>query len=391
MSKEYTVDSFIEECRKQIGKEVNDPWHPPTNELANIKAIDDYAAALGDKNPLFLDDKYAKRTKYKCLIAHPTFLITVRHPASLGATYDGPYPLAFFFNSVRWEWVNVIRMNDRFSSSLVLKDVYEKDSKFGRQVYLVSEVNYWNNHEDLIAKGTGSYVFIERKKWTKFGFRDELIYDRPVYCYTEEESRSILKDIRSEVRRGSKPLNWEDVNVGDEVPPVVKGPMTEADLMSWYMGTYSCTANPPFRLGYVKVKKYPGIIRTNRATRWPYDNALQEHFDPKISAGRGISYMFDTGTMRICNTEHLLSNWMGDDGFLRMLDVEIKQPFLYGDTLWITGQVTKKYRDKVGDVEYGAVDIKIDALNQLKENTLQGTATIYLPFPGQEVKIPIPT
>ncbi len=41
----------------------------------------------------------------------------------------------------------------------------------------------------------------------------------------------------AETRRGAAPLYWEDVDVGDAVPPVVKGPLTITDIVAWYAAT----------------------------------------------------------------------------------------------------------------------------------------------------------
>ena len=35
-------------------------------------------------------------------------------------------------------------------------------------------------------------------------------------------------------RRGDTPLFWENVNIGDEIPSVVKGPLTTTDILAWY-------------------------------------------------------------------------------------------------------------------------------------------------------------
>lgn len=39
---------------------------------------------------------------------------------------------------------------------------------------------------------------------------------------------------------------------------------------------------------------------------------------------------------------------------------------------------------------YYAVDVKLEAVNQLKQNVAPGTATVYLPTVTRGVKLPIP-
>ena len=40
---------------------------------------------------------------------------------------------------------------------------------------------------------------------------------------------------------------------------------------------------------------------------------------------------------------HLITNWMGDDGFLKRLRAELRLFNVLGDTTWLKGKVTQKY------------------------------------------------
>jgi hypothetical protein len=70
--------------------------------------------------------------------------------------------------------------------------------------------------------------------------------------------------------------------------------------------------------------------------------------------------------------------------------MEIFNVFMYGDINWYKGKVTEKYKERIGSNVYGAVDIDIEVTNQLGEHVAAGDATVYLPFAGQEVALPIP-
>ena len=39
---------------------------------------------------------------------------------------------------------------------------------------------------------------------------------------------------------------------------------------------------------------------------------------------------------------HLLTNWMGDDGFLKSMHVELRRFNVVGDTTWCKGKITGK-------------------------------------------------
>jgi hypothetical protein len=52
------------------------------------------------------------------------------------------------------------------------------------------------------------------------------------------------------------------------------------------------------------------------------------------------------GLMRFALTGQVLTNWMGDLGFLRRLTLELPNHFCYADTMWLNGQVVRKYVER---------------------------------------------
>ena len=86
----------------------------------------------------------------------------------------------------------------------------------------------------------------------------------------------------------------------------------------------------------------------------------------------------------------MVTSWMGDDAFLRRLDLDLPNHYLYGDTMWLTGEATDKYKERIGGEQYYAVEIRIQGTNQLGETIVRGTATAYLPNPGHTVDLPLP-
>ena len=115
-----------------------------------------------------------------------------------------------------------------------------------------------------------------------------------------------------------------------------------------------------------------------------------EHYDWELCKARGLPAPFDEGQIRAHFLSHLLSNWMGDDGFIRRTSTQLRYPNYYGDVTGYNAEIVNKYRDKVGDEDYDAVDIKIAAVNQVGENSAPSTATVYLPSPGEPITLPIP-
>jgi hypothetical protein len=58
-------------------------------------------------------------------------------------------------------------------------------------------------------------------------------------------------------------------------------------------------------------------------------NIGTEHSDWIVCKNRGIPLPFDYGVARSAMAYHILTDWMGDDGFIRRLRTEITGPFFY--------------------------------------------------------------
>src|ERR1700741_2608799 len=69
------TDNGLEELRKRIGVPITDtvePW----NYEATRDAIRHYAHGIGDDNPLWCDPEYAAGTRFRSIVALPSFLFT---------------------------------------------------------------------------------------------------------------------------------------------------------------------------------------------------------------------------------------------------------------------------------------------------------------------------
>jgi hypothetical protein len=84
---------------------------------------------------------------------------------------------------------------------------------------------------------------------------------------------------------------------------------------------------------------------------------------------------YDVGPQRISWLGQLMTNWMGDDGFLKKLNVSLRRPNIFGDVSWCRAQIVDKR------IEDGAhlIDLEVFVVNQLGETTARGNAVVELP------------
>jgi hypothetical protein len=89
----------------------------------------------------------------------------------------------------------------------------------------------------------------------------------------------------------------------------------------------------------------------------------------------GAPGAYDYGPERCSWLTHHITNWIGDDGFLRQASCKIRRHNPEGDLLRIDGRVVRKY------VEDGRhlVEIEQEARNQDGEVSVVGRAVAELP------------
>ena len=143
-------------------------------------------------------------------------------------------------------------------------------------------------------------------------------------------------------RRGAEPRWWEDVEEGDELGPMVKGPLTVTDMICWHvgmgMGLYGVA---PLRIGAQNRQRIPRFFHRDDLN--VPDVMQRVHWDPEFARRSGNPTTFDYGRMRETWLIHLCTDWMGDDAWLWKLECEFRKFNYVGDTQWLGGKVTRKY------------------------------------------------
>jgi amino acid adenylation domain-containing protein len=356
------IDQFIEKCRTLNGQIIQErePW----NTEVTVQAIRHFAYGISDDNPLWLDANYVSQTKYSKLVAPPTFLTSVLYPALHG--YPMKLPMSSLIGSLEYEWFKPILLGDKLTPSAKQTGVEEtRDRQNRRLICILSETNYTNQSAELVGKANSNLVWIARTN-------DDFLVQRQIYQYSEAELNDIAQALEKENRQGNEILWGEDVEINTQLPPLVRGPLTIGDLICW-----QSAIGPSYRagaLGYKDGLKAPHTLAKNPLTGW-HVKYSQQHEDFLLAKQRGMSAPFDNSVMRFAWLSPLLTNWMGDQGQLKRLSVEMLTPVIYGDTVWYRGKVVQKTEVETGIV----VTIKITGTNQLGKLTTIGESEVLLP------------
>lgn len=103
-----------------------------------------------------------------------------------------------------------------------------------------------------------------------------------------------------------------------------------------------------------------------------WDVPERVHWDEELAASVGMPGPYDYGPQRIAWIDHFISEWIGDDGWLRRLSVKLIAPNFVGDTSYIKGVVKEKSCSGVAVLEISIVD-------QRQRNTATAIAEVQLP------------
>ena len=158
------------------------------------------------------------------------------------------------------------------------------------------------------------------------------------------------------------------MTVGDALPEVVKGPLTVTSVIAFVQGWGSLYVRA-HGLAFEMFERHPALGIPN-ASGVP-EPPERVHWDEAMAQAVGVPGAYDYGPERVAWLGHLVTNWMGDAGFLRRLNARVLRHNLIGDTTWCRGTVT-------GKEPGGVVHLALRADNQRRETTASGSATVVL-------------
>jgi len=376
-------DESIAEAEALIGVPLRrDTWRWVTE--ATKDAISHFAEGVGDDNPLWTDPEYGGSSFWGTNLAPPCFLYAV-DGTTVAPKLAG---VQWIYAACDWVWNDVIRRGDEFKVGSELTGVERKNSSFAKLwVMQLGRVDFFRPDGTLLAQATSKIARTPRGEHLTKASNGTPKYEvRPPHRYTAEQLDAIEDEALNEPRRGNEPRYWEDVQVGDEIPAVVKGPLTGTDLVGWYSAVQGARPYGGTSELVYKYRRRHADFHINPTTG-ARDSAGRGHLEVETGVDVGMGGAYDIGPHRIAWCGHLMTNWMGDHGFLRRLSVEVRRPVLLGDTLWWKGTVTGK---EVID-GYHCVRVDVLGITQREEKVSWGSAEVYLPSREHgPVVLPVP-
>jgi acyl dehydratase len=353
----------LQELRNMIGRPVRSDR--PHISRMTADAARHYAFGIGDRNPLWTEPEYAA-AQGRPQLAPPSALLAMDKVFS--GYVSGLPGIHAMYAGATFDFTRPLRVGDELAGEATLAEVIERPSKFaGRSWQQIYRVPFRTPDGELVCTGH-SYCFRTERDTA----RETKKYDEIRVEWSPEQIEEIAQRYRDEEarRRGATPRYVEDVSVGDFLPSVTKGPYTATTAIAYLLGwggLYVRAHGDAFDL----FTRHPALGIPNE---WGVPEPPERvHWDPDLARRVGVPGAYDYGPERVSWMGHVVTDWMGDDGFLQFLDVQVRRHNVLGELVTCTGTVTAV------DPASRTVEIALNAVNQDGHESARGTARVVLP------------
>jgi acyl dehydratase len=116
--------------------------------------IKEFARAIGDPNPFYLDDRVGQASEWGDIIAPPTFATTFRdESADTGAFLRelGTDISRVLHGEQEFEIVKPLQPGERYLCRTKVLDIYEKTGKSGPMAFVVRETAITDRADEIVA------------------------------------------------------------------------------------------------------------------------------------------------------------------------------------------------------------------------------------------------
>lgn len=336
--------TITDEMKAMVGTWQSEPYAAGEVHAEDIRK---FATAVGDHNPLWLDQEYTKTTRWGGIIAPPTFvdryspfyvLADDNAQGYLGGPMPAPSPFKHIASAGDMHEVHrPARPGDVITTHTRIGDIFEKQGRpgVGRMLFVRYDKTYRDQQDEIVSVCRWTEVTWE-------GPRDEgeeIAPESP----NQRQAPDTIQVTNTSDRNNSwtTPAHFEDVTEGLELPPI------------------SMLQTPKRFVRYAQAS-----------------NDLTEiHYDYPLMRERGMPDIIGQGALSTAYIASMLSDWYSPDGFLKKIGVQYRYFSFPGDVLTTRAVVTGKRRENGENL----VDLDVWAENQDARKITIGQAVVSLP------------
>jgi acyl dehydratase len=365
---ETDLPPLVEALRERIGQKHE---LQQVNRLVTSDTLGRYALGIGDDNPLFLDPDYAATTPFARVIAPPTFLAT-----SYKSKPQGMRGVHALFAGLTIEYERPACEGDRLTTITHLDSLEEKIGNYSGKSYIQKNVATHSNGDELVATMT-SYSFRTLRDSAKDKGKYQALTRKR---YTPGEIVDIQQKYLEEVkiRKGSHRLNLDEVKVGDELPSLIKGPLSVADVITWLNGVGTGVFIKSSRQWFEYLHRHP---KASMLDEYGVPDAPESvHWDANIAEKIGMPGWYDYGWQRCAWLGHVVTDWIGDHAWVKRIELQLRAPNYAGDLTTVSGKVVSV------DRAANTLTVEMEAIDHRGRLTAKGNALVSLNIPKIDVQ-----
>ncbi|ARF12858.1 MaoC family dehydratase [Sporosarcina sp. P12(2017)] len=119
--------------------------------------VGQFATAIGDDNPLYTDDRYAKESAYEGLVVPPTFPIAMND-----GKVEMPVQLdhrRMLHGEQEFLYYKPIRIGDQLRCQIKVSDLYDKEGKSGKMQFLKLDTEMKDEAGELVCISRMNIVY----------------------------------------------------------------------------------------------------------------------------------------------------------------------------------------------------------------------------------------
>ena len=126
-------------------------------------AIQRYAQAIGDPNPLYNDQDFAGKTKYGRLLTPPGF---TGWPVKAGRLSDrllesllkAGAPSRLLDGGVEFEFIEPVGAGDVLTATTKIANMTERETRLGKTMFTTLETTFVNQKGNVALKGRSAFI-----------------------------------------------------------------------------------------------------------------------------------------------------------------------------------------------------------------------------------------
>jgi acyl dehydratase len=363
----------------------------PLREVLGNTDIRRWVQAMHYPNLLHYDPKFAAESRWGKLVAPQSFPIVMDDghgsaPACVGKIPDSH----LLFGGDEWWFYPVpVFGGDTISNERIPFDYVVKNTGFaGPTCFQRGDNFYRNQHGELVAKQRSTAIRYHAHAGaenTNPGDADEPVWTEAELADLETRKFEWIQMLH-DLRHGKR--WWDDVNVGDTLPPRVFGPHTVASFATeWRSYLFSVWGTLDrreinledfgFSPEFAGHENDPIMERINpELTDGAYIGASRGHLFPEWARKIGMPRAYGYGASMGAWITDYFAGWAGEWGMVVHSAANYRGPALSGDITVMTGTVLDKLID-----EEGRHLIQVDCRMANQKGGIQATAKAEIALP----------